>query len=134
MPAIQHIAFSCIDRIAQEKFYTDHFGFKRARVFMRDTPNEFVMLRLGNACIELFSTPPESHDKKGGEQPIGFKHFAFEVDDIEKKVKEFHDAGVETQDIIDCSKVAPGLTVCFLNDPEGNIIELMQGWQDEEQP
>jgi hypothetical protein len=41
-------------------------------------------------------------------------------------------AGREPGDIIDCSEIVPGMRVCFLTDPEGNIIELMEGWQDQE--
>jgi hypothetical protein len=28
----------------------------------------------------------------------------------------------------------PGLKVCFFNDPDGNAIELMEGWEDDPKP
>ena len=119
MPRIvQHLAVNCRDKPAQEAFYTKHFGFRRARVFGAGTPTEFVMLRLGDCCLEFFQAdvPPEA---RGGEQPVGFKHLAIEVEDIAATVAGLKADGIETGPIIDCSDQVPGLSVCFLNDPEG---------------
>jgi glyoxylase I family protein len=131
MNTVQHFAFNCLDRRAQEAFYSDHFGFRRARVFNRDQPNEFVMLRLGATCLELFNAAPgTTPDSRGGEQTVGFKHMAFETPDMEAAIARFNATGIETGRIIHVDSV-PGLRICFLKDPEGNIVELMQGWRDE---
>lgn len=131
MNSTHHIAFTCKDRAAQERFYTKLLGFRRARVFNPGTPDEFVMLRLGGTCIELFQAKGLPPSAKASEQPLGFKHMAYEVADIEAKVAEVKAAGIETQKIIDCSSVVPGLRICFFSDPEGNLLELMQGWSDD---
>lgn len=131
---VQHLALNCRDRIAQEKFYTKHFGSRRARVFNAGQPDEFVMLRLGDACLELFQADSSASDASGGEQRVGFKHLCFEVVDITETVAELKADGMETGPIIDCGHQVPGLKVCFLRDPEGNVIELMQGWQDDPNP
>jgi glyoxylase I family protein len=128
MNTVQHIAFNCTDLKRQEQFYTSHFGFRRSRVFNAGTPNEFVMLRLGATCLELFTADEPA---TGCEQPVGFKHLAFEVPDIHVAIGKLHADGVETDPIIDCSSVVSGLRVCFFNDPDGNRIELMQGYQDQ---
>lgn len=128
MNTVQHIAFNCNDIRRQEQFYTRHFGFRRSRVFNAGTPNEFVMLRLGATCLELFTV---CQTARAGEQSVGFTHLAFEVPDIEAAVDQLHADGVETDDIIDCSGVVPGLRVCFFNDPDGNRVELMQGYEDQ---
>jgi glyoxylase I family protein len=128
--AIMHIALNCRDRVAQERFYTTHFGFRRARVFNPGGDNEFVMLRLGGCCIELFNSPDPAGT--GGDQPVGFKHLALEVDDLDATVRGLHDDGVATGDVLDTP--VEGLRVCFFKDPEGNTLELMQGWRDEEHP
>ena len=129
---VHHIAMHCINLREQERFYREQLGFRRARVFKAGTPNEFFMLRLGNVCIELFPTPgkPSRADKAG--QSVGFTHLAFEVQDIEGKVSALRAAGVEMGNIVDCSDTVPGLRICFFKDPDGNVIELMEGWQDEE--
>jgi len=130
MTAIQHFAMNCIDRHRQEAFYTKHFGFQRARVFNRGTENEFVMLRLGGFCIEMFDNPGAG-EARGGEQAVGFKHLAFLVEDIEAKVAELEADGVATDGIVDCGGICPGMRVCFFKDPDGNILEVMEGYQDE---
>lgn len=129
---VQHIAMNCINPAKQQQFYTRHLGFRRARVFNEGKPEEFVMLRLGDCCIELFPTGPEASSARGGEQPVGFKHLAFEVPDIRAKVRELQEAGIDMGEIIDCSEFLEGLLVCFFEDPEGNILELMQSWRDED--
>ena len=131
MSATHHIALRCRDRKKQEAFYSKYLGFKRARVFNRGKPDEFVMLRLGSTCIELFQAGPDAAHAKGGEQPIGFMHLAFEVPDIDKAVSRLHADGFKTDNIIDCSAMVPGLRICFFDDPDGNRLELIQGWSDE---
>ena len=131
MNAIHHIAFSCIDRLAQERFYTKQFGFRRTRVFNPDTPAEFIMLSLGDTRIELFSADGNTDGVRGHEQHVGFKHLAFSVPDIEASVAALHADGIETDDIIDCSGLVEGLKVCFFDDPEGNRLELMEGYKDQ---
>ena len=129
MNAVQHLALNCRDRLAQEKFYAEHFGFKRARVFNPGQPGEFVMLRLGGMCLECFGVGEASAG--GGEQAVGFKHLAFEVPNLEDSIARLKAAGTDTGEIIEAGKHCPGLRICFFKDPEGNILELMQGWRDE---
>ncbi len=128
MNSVQHIAFNCRDIRRQEQLFTTHFGFRRARVFNAGTPDEFIMLRLGSTCVELF---PASDSGVAGEQSVGFKHLALEVPDLELAIANLHADGIETDPIVDCASVVPGLRVCFFTDPEGNRIELMQGYQDQ---
>ena len=129
---VQHLALNCRDRLAQERFYTRHFGFRRARVFRPGQPSEFVMLRLGSMCLELFGADGDTASGPGGgEQRVGFKHLAFEVPDLETALAELRADGVTPDQIIEAGEHVPGLRICFFRDPEGNILELMQGWQDE---
>lgn len=128
MSMVQHIAFGCIDIKKQEAFYRKHLGFKRVRVF-NPGPDQFVMLRLGQVCIELFGGADKT--ATGGEQKVGFKHLAFEVDDIVKSVAGLKADGFEVGEIIDCSGFIANMRVCFFKDPEGNVLELMQGYKDD---
>jgi glyoxylase I family protein len=56
------------------------------------------------------------------------------VDDVEAKAATLKAAGVDIDEPIDCSDISPGMTVCFFRDPEGNVVEILQGWQDEQDP
>lgn len=133
MQAVQHMAFGCVDRLKQEEFYTRWLGFRRVRVFKPGEPDEFVMLRLGNVCIEFFGSEAGAGPSPGP-LPVGFRHLAFEVSDIEGKVAEMRAAGIPMGEIIDCDSMVPGMKVCFFRDPEGNELELMENWSDEQNP
>jgi len=130
--AFNHIALNCRDLAAQEAFYTKHFGFKRSRTFNAGKANEFFMLKLGSIRLELFpSDPAKVGDAKGGEQLIGFKHLALDVPKLEPVIEGLKADGIVPDPIIDCSHVLAGLRIVFFRDPEGNILELMEGYQDE---
>ena len=131
---VQHLGLNCRDKDAQERFYTRHFGFTRARVFEAGTPAEFVMLRLGDVCMELFPARDAGPQDRGGEQKVGFKHLCFQVPDVAAKAAELARDGVKTGPVIDCGKQVKGLKVAFFADPEGNVVELMEGWQDDPSP
>jgi len=100
-------------------------------VFNAGKADEFIMLRLGSMCLELFQARGSEGSQRGGEQPIGMKHLAFEVPSVDKVVKGLNADGIKTDDIIDCSSIVSGMSVCFFNDPDGNRLELMQGYQDQ---
>ena len=131
MTALHHIAMHCRDIKKQEAFYKKHFGFKRARTFNAGTPDEFVMLRLGACCLELFQADRLAARATKRQSLVGFTHLAFEIDNLEAAIKRLHKDGIATDDMIDCSKLVPGLRICFFNDPDGNRVELMNGWRDE---
>jgi glyoxylase I family protein len=134
MTAMTHIAYKCKDKNVTEKFYTKHFGFDRARVFHHGKPNEGILLKLDNIRIELFNAPEEDNDQSGGEQKVGYLHLAFAVQDIEAAVEKLKADGVEVEPIIDCDKLVAGMRICFFNDPDGNRVELMEGYSDDENP
>jgi glyoxylase I family protein len=128
-----HIALNCWDLAAQEAFYIKHFGFKRSRTFHRGEPIEFFMLKLGNVRLELFPTDrAKTAGLQGGEQPVGFKHLAFDVPKLEPVLDGLRADGIEPGKIIELSHIAPGFRIVFFRDSEGNILELMEGYRDEE--
>jgi glyoxylase I family protein len=127
-----HIAFNCREVAAQERFYTKHFGFKRSRTFNPGTPGEFIMLKLGATRLELFPTDSlKVSDANAGEQPLGFKHLAFDVPKLEPLIEALAADGVKCDAVITCPHIAPDARIVFFRDPEGNVIELMQGYVDE---
>ena len=129
MAAIQHIAMNCRDMKAQVEFFMKHFGFRKARVLRAGEPGEFVMLRLGNFCMEMFQVKDPA-GAMGGSQKVGFKHLCFEVASLEDSIAALKADGYEPEEIRDCSASVPGMRNCFFVDREGNRIELMQGWKD----
>jgi glyoxylase I family protein len=133
MITFNHIALNCLDLAAQEKFYAKHFGFKRCRTIKKGQPDEFFLMKIGAMRLELFSTDREKTvAMQGGEQPVGFKHFAFDVPKIEPILESLATEGIEPHYRRDCDDICPGLRIAFFRDPEGNIVELMEGYKDEE--
>ena len=131
-----HVGLTCKDPIAVEKFYVKHFGFKRARVYAPG-PDQVVIIRSGNLEFEIFKAKEESSlpvPKESGYDFPGWRHLCFQVDDLDVKLKEMGDDARLTLGPLDMSGFIPGMRVCWIADPEGNIIELNQGYQDEENP
>ncbi len=131
MTAVQHIAFYCRDRLATERFYTKHFGFRRARVFNPGRTDEFVMTRLGPVCLELFQAEDGAEAVSSA---IGFSHLCFEVPGLEPFIEALKQDGIEVGPIEDCSEHLDGQRICFFTDPDGNSVELLEKWEDEEDP
>ena len=132
-PAINHIALNCPNAAAQEAFFAKHFGFQRSRTFNAGKPDEYVMLKLNSVRLELFRTDSaKTEHQKGGEQGIGFKHLAFEVPRLEPAIEALRADGIEPDPIIDMGQLIPGCRIVFFRDREGNIVELMEGYRDEE--
>jgi len=133
MNTFNHIALNCWDLAAQEAFYTKLFGFKRSRTFHRGEPNEFFMLKLGSVRLEMFPTDRnKTAGMQGGEQPVGFKHLAFNVPKLEPFIEALKAEGIEPDPIIELPHLGAGFRIVFFRDPEGNILELMEGYTDEE--
>ena len=131
--AINHIAFFCRNPVAQEAFYTRIFGFKRSRTFQRGEPGEFFLLKLGNARLEFFPMKPETAAGAAGtEQPIGFRHLAFDVPKLEPVLEALKAEGIGHDPIIAVPHIDPGCRIVFFRDPEGNSIELMEKYRDED--
>lgn len=135
-PTFSHMGLVCRDPIAVERFYTRHFGFSRGRVYAPG-PDQVVMIKSGNLYLELFpatedtDTPPATG--AGPEYP-GWRHLAFLVDDLAEKLAEIGDEAPVTLGPLDMSGFIPGMRVAWIADPEGNIVELNEGYIDEPDP
>jgi catechol 2,3-dioxygenase-like lactoylglutathione lyase family enzyme len=124
---------NCPTAAAQEACFAKHFGFQRSRTFNAVKPNEYIMLKLGSVRLELFRTDSaKTEHQKGGEQGIGFKHLAFEVPRLESATEALRADGIEPDPIIDMGQLISGCRIVFFRDREGNIVELMEGYRDEE--
>jgi glyoxylase I family protein len=132
MIVFSHVSLNCRDVAAQERFYVKHFGFQRSRTFRPGKPNQFVMLKLGSVRLELYPSDSANADQKGGEQLAGFKHLAFDAPQLEPVIESLRADGIEPDPIVDISKHISGCRVGFFRDPEGNLIEFLEGYRDEE--
>jgi glyoxylase I family protein len=134
--AFHHMAIACKDPIAIERFYTRYFGFQRARVIpLGDTQIDFI--RSGNAYLELFQAKealPHERAKDDGPWYPEWRHIAFKVDNVDAKLSEMGNEAAITLGPFSFDAFIPGWRTVWLSDPEGNIVEVSQGFVDQENP
>lgn len=137
--SFSHIALNCIDPIATEVFYTQHFGFQRARVAQLPDGSQIVFIKSadGGMYLELFETPENStalNEVNDGSQDPGIRHLAFKVDDVDAKIAAMGEAAKITLGPLSFDVFIPGWRTVWIADPDGRIVEIGQGFQDEENP
>ncbi|MDD2717381.1 MAG: VOC family protein [Candidatus Wallbacteria bacterium] len=127
-----HFGLTCSDPGKIEDFYCRFFGFVRVQV-MRPGADQIVIIRSGSLSLELFQASEKSGLPRPGEDGCkypGWRHLCFSVDDLEKKLLEIGSAAEITLGPLDLGEMIPGMKICWIADPEGNIIELNQGYKE----
>jgi glyoxylase I family protein len=132
-----HVALNCRDQRVTEDFYHRWFGFQRARVVPLGQGKEIVFLRHGQVYLELFATdPPAVSPVEGSADGPAFpgvaRHLAFQTDDLDAFM-----AAVGQQIPVSLGPLAfdafiPGWHSVWLTDPDGVIVEVSQGYQDQD--
>ena len=133
---MHHIGLNCEDPIAIERWYARHFGFERLRVYLPG-PDQVVVIGNGGVALELFPAKGEAPGARGendGPPTPGPRHMTFLVDDLDQKLGEMGDEARVTLGPIDMSAFIDDMRVVWISDPEGNIVELNQGYTDEKNP
>ena len=131
-----HIAISCRDPLAIERFYSRYFGFQRARVIPLGA-EQIVFLKGEGAYLELFQAqgdPPAPKADKDGPTYPAWRHIAFKVDNVDAKLAELGDAAQVTLGPFSFDDFIPGWRTVWISDPEGNIVEISQGYVDQDNP
>jgi len=130
-----HVALSCADPIATERFYTQYLGFTRARVIPLGGP-QIVFIKNGDVYLELFDAEGEAPAKPTGDGPhtAGIRHIAFQVDSVDEVLASLGDAAQITLGPLDFDAFIPGWRTVWIADPDGNIVEISQGYVDQDSP
>jgi glyoxylase I family protein len=131
-----HVALNCLDALATERWYAAAFGFRRARVVELGEGAQIVFLKLGPAYLELFQAAaaqlvPASGD--GPQHPGTIRHLAFQVDDVDATLARVPDAAV-TMGPLAFDDFIPGWRTVWVSDPDGVVVEISQGYADQEHP
>jgi glyoxylase I family protein len=131
-----HMALTCKDPIAIERFYTRYFGFKRARVIPLGE-EQIVFIKSGTVYLELFQAKddsPVSAPANDGPAYPGWRHIAFQVDDVDATLAGLGGAAHVTLGPLDFNDFILGWRTAWITDPEGNIVEISQGYVDQVDP
>ncbi len=138
---MNHTGFVVNDVEASADFYTRVVGLKEVERRERDggpvsdvvgyenTHLKAVLLGLGEDdghILELiqYIRPPASDRPSDERAVVGASHICFNVDDIRAAFSELIANGA--QQLNPPVEVSPGRHVCYLQDPDGNWIELIQ--------
>jgi glyoxylase I family protein len=131
-----HVAISCRDPLAVERFYSRHFGFRRARVIPLGA-EQIVFLRAGDVYLELFQAKGDAAvpapDPDGPGYPA-WRHIAFQVDDVDAKLREMGADAQITLGPLSFDDFIPGWKTAWVKDPNGGIVEISQGYVDQTDP
>lgn len=130
-----HVALSCKDPAATERFYSTYFGFRRARV-VKVGDGQIVFLRSGDAYLELFAAEgPRAGAVPQGDGPHGpgIRHLAFQTDDVDAQLAAMGGDARISLGPLDFHDFIPGWRTVWVVDPDDNIVEISQGYTDEEQ-
>ena len=114
--AIHHVAII----VSSEKsiYFYKHLGFIES--FRKKRLNDTVVLMDGYGIqLEIFID--SRHSKTLGLEPIGFRHLALRVDNIERTIEELK---LPLSDVGEILNDWTGIRFCFIKDPDGLVIEL----------
>lgn len=137
MMKFAHIALNCADPIATERWYSQHFGFRRARVIPIGDGAQIVFIKRDDLYLELFAAAgdrPTEAPQNDGLASTGIRHIAFQVDDVDTVLASMGAQARVTLGPLSFDDTIPGWKTVWVADPDGGIVEISQGYIDEEAP
>lgn len=133
------VALTCKDPIITEKFYTQHFGFKRVRVAKLPDGDQIVFIKMGDSAFyfELFQAKeklPIAPPVNDGPQYPSVRHLAFKVENVDAKLVEMGKDAKITLGPLNFDNYIPGWRTVWIADPDSRIVEISQGFVDQDNP
>lgn len=132
-----------LDRVAS--FYTGVLGAQLLKLIDIDTPDfgrgvglpgasariAHLLLAGGALVLEIiqYRDPVAAAQEAGAANVPGFRHLAFQVDDMSAAFRRVGELGVATESekpVTVTTTSAQGIQFLYIRDPEGNLIELIQ--------
>jgi glyoxylase I family protein len=133
-PRWSHVGLNCRDLEATESFYRTWFGFQRARA-VPVGDELIVFLRNGDSYLELFGAtekPADPPTADGPHQPGTIRHLAFQIDDLDAFLARADGVLPVSLGPLSFDDFIPGWRTVWLVDPDGVVVEVSQGYRDEE--
>jgi len=131
-----HFGITVSDLGTELAFYRDELGLDVISEFsvggesfatgvgVPGASGEFAHLDAGGARLELIEYDPAGEDRRGGDvNDAGATHLGLAVEDVRDTYENLSD-DVET--LSEPQTTETGSNICFLRDPEGNLVELIE--------
>lgn len=144
---IHHTAISTENIERSMHFYKDLLGFEEVFKLnwdvgeqvldnitgLKDSAAKVVMLKAGNACVELFEYSSPSPARGNATRPVcdhGITHLCLQVTNIDEEYERLKQAGMHFH----CPPQAVGsdIRATYGRDPDGNVVELLEVNEDNE--
>ena len=119
---VDHVALVTTDVERAATFYTGVLGLQEMARLETSHSGTLIFVGVGETTIELFGGGKVKASGEGNE--VGFKHICLLVDDVDAEHARLKARGVAFD--MEPATVESGLRICFLRDPDGNRVELMQ--------
>jgi glyoxylase I family protein len=131
-----HVGLNCRDTQLTRGFYERWFGFKLARAVPAGGA-EILFLRKDDVYLELFPAAAAASagapaDGAGTEVPGVVRHIAFQTANVDAFVKDMGGAADVTLGPLEFNEFIAGWKTVWLRDPDGVVVEVSQGYRDEE--
>lgn len=117
-----HVHLRSRDAVAAADFYCTLFGARETGRVGGD-PVQRVILDLGGLTMFIEQAPPEARPA-AGMPSLGLEHLGLLVEDIEASLADLSARGVTVK--VGITERGPGLRICFLEGPDGAVIELLE--------
>jgi len=131
--SFHHVALTCDSVARTERFYCDNLGFTRKRAFQIGEGKEIVYIGNGSIYLELFPKEAERpipvSDRDGPAYP-SLRHIAFKVMDVDAAIAAMRDRPEISLGPLTFDSFIPGWKSVWIKDPDGNLVELSEGYRD----
>jgi glyoxylase I family protein len=125
-----HAALNCRDVERTAAFYCRWLGFAPAAGFPVGD-SKILFLRRGDAYLELFQA---GDGMPGGDGPTSagtLRHIAMQTDDIDQVLATMGPQAHISLGPLCFDEFIPGWRTVWMKDPDGTIVEISQGYQDQ---
>ena len=134
--AFHHVAISCGNLKTTEAFYTKHFGFRRARAIPLGGGNEIVFLKNGAGATSSSSRPRvNAHRRRSpamARTTLACATSRSRSTTSTRSSPRWEADAKVTLGPLSFDAFIPGWRTAWVADPDGNIVEISQGFVDQE--
>ena len=118
---IQNVIINSTDVARSVDFYTTFLDAE----LVGEATAEHAVLDLVTATLELRAVPAADSTWVADDLQRGFRHVGFKVDHVDPRADVLKAAGVPFH--LDPLNAEGGVRICFFYDPDGTLLELVEG-------